>query len=651
MIPELGQLALIIALLLSLLQALCAWVGDRMNKEKWVLLCKPLSVSTTFFIVFSFLILLYSFSVDDFSIQYVAEHSNSSLAWYYKIAAAWSGHEGSLLLWIVFLAFWTLLVNLKSNALPRFFLGNVLAYLGITLASFLIFLLWTSNPFVRQLPNVPLDGTDLNPLLQDVGLIFHPPILYFGLVGLAVPAAFAVASLLEKTPWSFTINSFAVWIRPWVLAPFAFLTLGVAWGSYWAYYELGWGGWWFWDPVENASFMPWLSSIALIHTLIVLRKRALFYLWTLLLAIATFALSLLATFLVRSGVLTSVHAFANDPKRGVFILLLMLLLIGPVLLLFALRAKTIYKQVTLEFCSRESLLLFNSILLMVAVFSILLGTLFPMAYDLVTGKKISVGFPYFNAIFIPLMMPVLLSIPLGPFVRFGSDSILKLFSTLKWSFWASVGLALCFPFLFSEKQSFSVFLGLFLASWVCLGTLQRLLHKIKEGGFRNVSNGAWGMILAHFGVGLLVLGITVVSNYQIEQDLRLLPKQVADIHGYEILFDEVQPIEGSNFVGYRAVFKIQKNNQFVATLFPEKRHYVVQNVVLTETALDAGLWRDIYISLGERFQDTTWTVRLYYKPFVRFIWLGALMIALACFLLLFGKHKHPKMVSSLGNGN
>lgn len=690
MIPELGHFALVIALVLSFMQAVFPIWGTLSHQDKLCYIAKPLSLGVSFFIALSFLTLLYAFSQDDFSVKYVSLHSNSALPFSYKLSAAWAGHEGSLLLWILLLSLWTLCFTLSSKALPKLFVSRVLSCLAWVNFGFLLFLLITSNPFLRELPEIPLDGVDLNPLLQDPGLIFHPPLLYMGYVGSSIVAAFAVATLWENA----IPQGFATWVRPWVLAYFGFLTIGIAWGSYWAYYELGWGGWWFWDPVENASFLPWLTSLALIHSLIVVKKRNQLYAWTILLMILSFGLSLLGTFLVRSGVLTSVHAFATDPRRGVFILLLLTVLIGTAFVLYAFRGRGLFKEQLMELTSREALLLFNSILIVIAAASILLGTLFPLGYEFFSDKKISVGFPYFNLIFIPLMIPVLFSIPLGPFVRWGDNKLLDLAKKMGPTFFASVGLAFAVPLFMQYRTQVPLtvlsVLGFFCAFWVGMGTLQRLWHKIKEGGIRKVSVGAWGMIIAHFGIAVIVLGITVVSNYQIEQDVRLSPNESVTLRNYQIRFLKIEPIEGSNFVGNRGSFSIEHHGKLIAELTPEKRSYVIQNTTLSETAIDAGFWRDIYIALGDRVIDNidgidgarsrqvtsdadgvrlqqatkkkavnpgidgaksqqltkeegatpeqlvkeTWTLRVYYKPGVRWIWAGALMVAFACLILL-----------------
>lgn len=650
MIPEIGHFSLIIALFLSLLQFLFPLFNNdlilkndsKINSDhKFLSLVKSLNIGATFFIILSVLLLMYSFLQDDFTVKYIAFHSNSNLPLRYKLSALWGGHEGSLLLWILILSIWSLIVNIRGKMLSPIFLSHVLSILGAISFAFILFLLITSNPFERMLLDSPLDGIDLNPLLQDPGLIFHPPMLYLGYVGTAIPFAFAIAALWKKK----CPDNFASLVRPWVLASFGFLTLGIAWGSYWAYYELGWGGWWFWDPVENASFMPWLLSIALIHSLIVQKKRNQFQGWTLLLMIMTFGLSLLGTFLVRSGSLTSVHAFASDPKRGVYILFMFLIFIGGALLLYGLRAKTLFHENNIEVKSRESLLLLNMILIMILTLSILLGTLFPMLYDLFFDKKISVGFPYFNAVFIPFVIPILFSIPFGPFLKWGNNDLLLLIKKMKWSLLLSVLFSLILitylNFKFKVSWNTMAFFGLFLAFWVTLGTLERLLFKVQQKGIKELSLGAIGMILAHFGIGVMVFGVVLVSNYQIEHDLRLKPGQTFQLHNNTILFQTIERNEGPNFIGYKASFEVQDKSKIV--LKPEKRNYVVQSTTLSETAIDSNIFRDIYLALGDRLEDGSWTIRAYFKPGVRLIWLGALFVAVASLLLAtFSRGKKPK---------
>ncbi len=544
------------------------------------------------------------------------------------------GHEGSLLLWIFLLSIWTLVVALTSGHLPLPFLTRVLMVLGLISFGFLLFILATSNPFLRLLPQYPIDGRDLNPLLQDFGLIIHPPLLYMGYVGFAVPFAFAMSAL-----WGGDRDiAFAKWMRPWTLLAFSFLTIGIALGSWWAYYELGWGGWWFWDPVENASFMPWIAGIALIHSLMVSDKRQIFQEWSLLLAILVFGLSLLGTFLVRSGVLTSVHTFANDPQRGIFLLVFLLFVVGSALMLYSLRGKKFSGTIKIELVSRETAILISTIFLLTACAAILLGTLFPLMVDAINHQKISVGFPYFNAVFIPLMIPVLLLIPFGPVSKWGHNILKALLKKFKWPFIASILLAIFLPWVTTKQISLGVIMGLGLGIWVILGTLKSLFDKIqKNSSILKLSKGAWGMIVAHMGMGVVVIGITIVSYYQIEREVAIKLHQTLEIANYKIVFQDLKTIEGANYIGYRGDFVVLKHGRKIADLQPEKRLFVVQGLRMTETAIDPGLLRDIYISLGEPLKDGSWSLRIYYKPFVRWIWLGALMMALGGFLSAWGR--------------
>lgn len=636
MVPEMGLFAIILAMGLALFQGLLPLLGLHQHKKIWMQAARPLAIGQSFFITFSFLCLLYAFVQDDFSVAYVAQHSNSALPWYYKISAIWAGHEGSLLLWTLFLSGWAAFFALLTRYLPLEYAARVLSVLGFIALGFLVFLFFTSNPFFRFLPDYPIDGQDLNPLLQDFGLIIHPPLLYLGYVGFSVPFACAVAVLWNKQfnlPW-------ARWMRPWVLMAWGFLTIGIALGSWWAYYELGWGGWWFWDPVENASFMPWLVGIALLHSLMNTDKKKVYQRWALLLSILAFTLSLIGTFLVRSGVLTSVHAFASDPKRGVFLLGLIVFWVFVALLLFAIRSKQIPSEPKIELFSRELLLYLSTILLVVGCGTVLLGTLYPLSMDTLFHQKLSVGFPYFNAVFIPLMIPVLLMIPLGPMIHWGNNAVKKVFSKVRWPLALSLLLSLILPFLTGNSIDVRAVLGLWIGLWIALGTLNTAMDKMKKrGGLFKLSFGAWGMINGHLGMAVMVMGITLVSHYSIEKEVRIGPQQFMDIAQYRIEFKTVKMIEGSHFIGYQGHFVIFKNNQWVSDLFPEKRTFVVQGSTMTETAIDPGFFRDIYIAMGEKLTDNTWSVRVYYKPFIRWIWLGALMMGMGGFLAALGRRQ------------
>ncbi|HXH55648.1 MAG TPA: heme lyase CcmF/NrfE family subunit [Gammaproteobacteria bacterium] len=634
MMPELGLFSLILALCLAGLQWFLPGLGLLKHNTFWMQSARPIALGQSFFISVSFLCLLYAFVQDDFSVSYVAHHSNASLPLVYKISALWGGHEGSLLLWIFLLSGWTTTVSLTQRHLPRPFLTRVLIVLGMISFGFLLFLLATSNPFVRLLPNYPVDGRDLNPLLQDFGLIIHPPLLYMGYVGFAIPFAFAISTL-----WGGDRSlPFAKWMRSWTLLAFSFLTIGIALGSWWAYYELGWGGWWFWDPVENASFMPWIVAIALIHTLMLSDKRQIFHGWTLLLAIVVFALSLLGTFLVRSGVLTSVHAFANDPKRGIFLLEFLLVVVGAALTLYSFRAKKFTNNTKIYLISRETAIVISTIFLVVSGAAILLGTLFPLVFDALTNQKLSVGFPYFNAVFIPFMIPVLLLMPLGPLSQWGHNVLGLVFKKLTWTLIFALFLAVGLPLLFAETVPLGVVTGLGLGLWVILGTLKWLFDKIQiKGSVMGLSKGALGMFFAHTGIAVLVIGVTLVSYYQIEREVAITLHQSLDISNYKIIFEDLKPIEGANYIGSQGHFLVFKQGKREADLFPEKRIFVVQGLRMTETAIDPGFFRDIYISLGEPLKEGGWSARIYYKPFVRWIWLGALMMALGGFFSAWGR--------------
>ncbi|RRV12983.1 heme lyase CcmF/NrfE family subunit [Stutzerimonas xanthomarina] len=627
MIPELGHLAMILALCLAVVQAtlplIGAWRGDR----QWMGLAQPAAWGQFAFLGFSFACLTYAFMVDDFSVAYVAHNSNSSLPWYYKFSAVWGAHEGSLLLWAFILAGWTFAVAIFSRQLPEDMLARVLGVMGLISIGFLLFLIVTSNPFERLLPQVPMDGRDLNPLLQDFGLIVHPPMLYMGYVGFSVAFAFAIAALLGGR----LDAAWARWSRPWTLVAWAFLGLGIALGSWWAYYELGWGGWWFWDPVENASFMPWLVGTALIHSLAVTEKRGVFKSWTVLLAIAAFSLSLLGTFLVRSGVLTSVHAFATDPERGVFILVFLLMVVGGSLTLFAMRAPVVKSQVGFGLWSRETLLLVNNLLLVVATAMILLGTLYPLLLDALSGAKLSVGPPYFNAMFVPLIGALMLTLGVGILVRWKDTPLKWLLGMLTPVLITSVVLGGLGSLLFGDFN-WAVLAVSLLAAWVVIAGIRDLLDKTRHKGLfkgmRSLAPSYWGMHLAHLGLAVCAIGVVLTSHQSAERDLRLAPGESLSLGGYEFVFDGAVHHEGPNFTSDKATIRVLDGDKQIATLHPEKRLYTVQQMPMTEAGIDAGFTRDLYVALGEPLGDGAWAVRVHIKPFVRWIWLGALMMGL-----------------------
>ena len=642
MIPELGHLAMILALCLCLVQATLPLVGAWRGDHQWMSLAQPAAWGQFAFLLFSFLCLTYAFMVDDFSVAYVANNSNSALPWYYKFSAVWGAHEGSLLLWALILAGWTFAVAIFSRHLPEEMLARVLAVMGMISVGFLLFLIVTSNPFERLLPNSPADGRDLNPLLQDFGLIVHPPMLYMGYVGFSVAFAFAIAALLGGK----LDAAWARWSRPWTIVAWAFLGIGIALGSWWAYYELGWGGWWFWDPVENASFMPWLVGTALIHSLAVTEKRGVFKSWTVLLAIAAFSLSLLGTFLVRSGVLTSVHAFATDPERGVFILAFLLVVVGGSLALFAVRAPVVKSQVGFGLWSRETLLLVNNIVLVVSAAMILLGTLYPLVLDALTGAKLSVGPPYFNALFLPLMALLMAVISVGVLVRWKDTPLKWLGSMLTPVLVASVVLAVAATFLHGDFH-WGVLAVCLLGFGVTLGGVRDILDKTRHKGLLkglpSLCRSYWGMQMAHLGFAVCARGVVLTSLGSYERDLRMAPGDSVELAGYRFQFDGAVHHEGPNFISDKGTVRVFDGERQIKVLHPEKRLYTVQQSTMTEAGIDAGFTRDLFVALGEPLEQGAWAVRIHIKPFVRWIWLGGLLMAFGGFLAAADKRYRIKV--------
>ncbi|HET6854984.1 MAG TPA: heme lyase CcmF/NrfE family subunit [Pyrinomonadaceae bacterium] len=630
MIPEIGQFALIVALLLALTQATLPQIGASRGNRTWIALAAPAGQAQFIFVAIAFCCLGYSFITNDFSVLNVATNSNSQLPLHYRLAATWGSHEGSLLLWTFMLSLWTVAVSLFSRHLPEEMVARVLSVMGTVSVGFLLFMLLTSNPFTRLFP-VPPDGRDLNPLLQDPAMVAHPPMLYMGYVGFSVAFSFAIAALIGGR----LDATWARWSRPWTTIAWMFLTCGIALGSFWAYYELGWGGWWFWDPVENASFMPWLVGTALIHSLAVTEKRGGFKSWTVLLAIAAFSLSLLGTFLVRSGVLTSVHAFATDPKRGIFILAFLVFVIGGSLLLYAWRAKQVGLGGKFDVISRESFLLSNNVLLTVAAGSVLLGTLYPLIVDALGMGKLSVGPPYFNLVFVPLMAPAMFLMGIGPIARWKKASLPDLVTRLRWAFVISVVSAVVLPFVFGQWKAL-VSLGLMLAIWIVTTILVNLWERVRVTSgqlttwqkLRTQSRSYYGMQLAHLGVAVFILGVTMVTGYQSEQDLKMQQGDTARVGGYEFQLNGVTNDTGPNYVAARAEIIVSRNGTEIERMYPEKRNYTASGSVMTETAIDTGLFRDLYVSLGEPVGTGAWSVRVYYKPLVDWIWGGALLMAL-----------------------
>ena len=624
MIPELGHFALILALLVSLVQGTLPLVGAHRgnNGRAWIALARPAARAQFLLVVFAFGCLTWAFVANDFSVVYVAQNSNSRLPLEYRIAGVWGGHEGSLLLWMLMLSGWTVAVALLSRHLPDAMTARVLGVLGLIAVGFLAFILLTSNPFERLLPAAE-DGRDLNPLLQDPGLIFHPPMLYMGYVGFSIAFAFAIAALLSGQ----LDAAWARWSRPWTTTAWAFLTLGIALGSWWAYYELGWGGWWFWDPVENASFLPWLVGTALIHSLAVTEKRGCFKNWTVLLAIAAFSLSLLGTFLVRSGVLTSVHAFATDPRRGIFILILLAIVIGASLFLFALRAPKVGLGGSFGLMSRETLLLANNVLLVVAARSALLGTLYPLLIDALGMGKLSVGPPYFNTVFVPLMVPLLALMSIGPLARWKHADMGAVLRRLTFAFAAAVVVAIAVPLLYCKWSPLTA-MGVLLAAWVAGGSAVAIIERLRAGGLRAQPLHWWGMHLAHVGVAVFVVGVTLVSSFQEEKDVRMEPDDTVSVGGYSFRFIGVREAMGPNYRAMVGELELSKDGKVLRTMKPEKRAYLTSAMPMTEAAIDTGLLRDVYVSLGEPVGERAWSVRVYYKPFVDWIWGGCLLMAL-----------------------
>jgi cytochrome c-type biogenesis protein CcmF len=650
MVPEIGQFALILALLLALVQGTLPILGAQRGIASWMALARPVAQGQFLFVAAAFACLAYSFVTNDFSVLNVANHSNSRLPVHYRLAATWGSHEGSLLLWVLMLTVWTLAVTLASRHLPQEMVARVLGVMGLVNVGFLLFMLTTSNPFERLFP-AAADGRDLNPLLQDPGMVFHPPMLYMGYVGFSVAFAFAIAALLGGR----LDATWARWSRPWTTAAWCFLTLGIMIGSWWAYYELGWGGWWFWDPVENASFMPWLVGTALVHSLAVTDKRGSFKAWTVLLAICAFSLSLLGTFLVRSGVLTSVHAFATDPRRGVFILAFLAVVIGGSLALFAARAPKVGVGGKFDMVSRESMLLVNNVLLIVAAGSVLLGTLYPLFLDALSGgtTKISVGPPYFEAVFVPIMTPLVFLMGVGPLARWKEARLPDLWTRLKWALGVSLATALALPFVAGSWKPLVSF-GLLLALWLVAATVVNVKERIRNlhGGLAarlaSQPRGYWGMTLAHLGIAVFIVGVTLVKGYETERDVRMAVGDTVQVGGYTFRFDGVRDVPGPNYRASRGAVDVSRDGRSIETLHPEKRIYTAQQMPMTEAAIDTGPFGDIYVSLGDPVGDGSWAVRVYHKPFVTWIWFGCILMALGGFIALTDRRYRIRAAREVG---
>jgi cytochrome c-type biogenesis protein CcmF len=630
MIPELGHFALIVALLLALTQSILPLWGAQRGNLTLMAVARPAAQGQFVFVAMAFACLAYSFLTNDFSVENVARNSFSQLPEIYRFTATWGSHEGSMLLWVLILGFWSTAVSVFSRHLPEDMAARVIGIMGLISVGFLSFLLTTSNPFARLLP-AAMDGNDMNPLLQDWGMIIHPPMLYMGYVGFAVAFAFAIAALLSgkmDVAW-------ARWSRPWTTVAWAFLTLGIMLGAWWAYRELGWGGWWFWDPTENASFMPWLAGTALIHSLAVTEKRGAFKAWTVLLALVAFSLSLLGTFLVRSGVLSSVHAFATDPARGAFILGFLAAVIGGSLALYAWRAPKMITGSGFTWFSRESLLLANNVILVAALGSVLLGTLYPLLMDAMGLGKISVGPPYFNSVFVPVMAPALFLMGIGPLARWKEASLPDVVTRLKWALGVALATGLLLPLTLDAYKPWAA-LGFFLAAWIALAVLAAFIDRLKhgQGGLMHqltgLPRGFWGMQLAHFGMAVGVAGIAVVANYSSERDVRMEVNSYAELAGYTFTFRGATELDGPNYRAARGTLEVSRNGKQVATLHPEKRIYNASGMPMTEASIHPNIFRDIYVAIGEQINDQTgaWTVRLFYKPFINWLWFGAVFMVI-----------------------
>ena len=645
MTPELGHAALIIALGFAVIQALVPMIGSFNGYSSWMRLGHSMALAQFVFMALSFACLANAFLTDDFSLRYVANNSNTLLPDRFKFSAVWGAHEGSLLLWALILAGWSAAVALLSRDLPVQLSARVLSVLGGIAVGFALFLLLTSNPFERILPISPVQGGDLNPLLQDIGLIVHPPMLYMGYVGFAVPFAFAIAALIGGQ----FDSAWARWSRPWINLAWVFLTIGITLGSWWAYYELGWGGWWFWDPVENASFMPWLVGTALVHSIAATEKRGVFRSWTLLLAIFAFSLSLLGTFLVRSGILTSVHAFATDPERGMFILAFLALVIGGSLLLFALRGPTMYKSAGYGAWSREMMLLVNNILLVSSMAMILVGTLYPLLADVLGWGKISVGPPYFNFFFVPIMSALTVCVGFAMYTRWKKTDVSLLRRKANIPMLLSLFLALVLPLFMTGEDtdsgySLAAAVTLLLGFWVIAMSIADVTDKLagKLSRLTTLSGSYWGMICAHLGLAVCVLGVGLSSIYDVQKDVRMEPGDRAVVSGYEFEFLGIEQIQGPNYTAYQGQIKVKSEGDFSTLMTPEKRSYNAGGQVMTEAAIDASLSRDLYVSLAEPLAGQAWAIRLQVKPFVRCIWLGGLMIALGGLLAALDKRYRRK---------
>ncbi len=654
MIPEIGHFVLWLALGVSLILGVVPLAGALRYRQDWMHLARPLSAFLFLLVAAGFVCLMVSFIRHDFSVLNVASNSNSALPLEYRIAATWGSHEGSLLLWVLMLAGWTLAVARFSQHLPLPVLARTLSVMGLISVGFLLFMLLTSNPFERLVP-VPEDGQDLNPLLQDPGMVFHPPLLYMGYVGFSVAFAFAVSALIGGQ----LDAAWARWTRPWTTLAWMFLTVGIALGSWWAYYELGWGGWWFWDPVENASFMPWLVGTALIHSLAVTEKRGSFKSWTVLLAILAFSLSLLGTFLVRSGVLSSVHAFATDPERGLFILVFLVITVGASLALYAWRAPSVGLGARFGMVSKETALLANNVVLIVAMAAVFLGTMYPLLLDALGLGKISVGPPYFDTVFMPLMAPAIFLMGIGPMARWREADLPDLAKRLRWAFVVAIVAALLTGWL-SGRIGLVSTIGLWLSFWVMAAVATDLWERISPRGdgiagirrrLSQVPRATFGMMLAHLGVAAFCLGVAMVKGYEVERDVKMEVGDSTTVNGYTFTFRGAREVAGPNYDAMRGLVEVTRDGKLVARMEPEKRIYRVQQNPMTEAAIDASLTRDLYVSLGEAAGGSAWIVRVYVKPFIDWIWGGCVLMALGGALAVSDRRYRAKKTVSKQNAD
>ena len=647
LITELGYFALLAAFMLAILQVVLPTIGVMRDHVAWQRLAPSLAWAQFAAMSISFAALMAGFYYNDFSLVYVSQHSNTLLPWYYKLSATWGGHEGSLLLWMTIMATWCALVSYFSRGLPLSMRARVLVILSGVQVMMLAMLIFTSSPFERTLPNLPVDGADLNPVLQDFGLIIHPPMLYMGYVGLVVPFAFCMAAL-----WEGRLDAvWTRWSRPWALAAWGFLTVGIALGSWWAYYELGWGGWWFWDPVENASLMPWLAGTALLHSLAATEKRGVFKAWTIMLAIFAFALSLLGTFLVRSGVITSVHSFAADPTRGLVILIILGIVIGGGLLMFAVRGWRLTVESQYQLISRESFLVINNVILLISTLVVLLGTLYPVIADAFNLGQVSVGPPYFNALFVPLTWLLLVAMGMGSNIRWKKDSRPLLGAGMVIAV-SSLILAAIITYFTSPSDMFNIGVTLAISFWVLLWMVVDFRDKTKNAtsrlkGLRQLRLSYWGQQTAHIGVIIAVIGVAFTTTLSIERDVALGPNDSINVEGYDFTIKDFREVKGSNFDATQAEVLVSKDGQEVTTLYPEKRNYIISMMPMTEAAIDASLMRDVYVALGEPIAEDSneWAFRIYVKPLIRWIWLGSLIMAFGALLSMLDRRyriKKPK---------